>query len=89
MLAFVYVLFLLSQASWAFVHPIGVHGRYFVDTVTREPFFVKGVDYQPGGSSAVTEDSDPLSDPNACARDIIMFQELGINVYLIPYSRRL
>lgn len=89
MFAFVYAWFLLAHGSWAFVHPIGVHGRYFVDTVTREPFFVKGVDYQPGGSSAVTEDSDPLSDPNACARDIIMFQELDINVYLKPYRCRL
>lgn len=39
-----------------------------------------GVDYQPGGSSGVTSSSDPLSDPSKCARDIIMFQDLGINV---------
>lgn len=67
----------------ALVHPIGIHGRYFIDTVTREPFFLKGVDYQVGGSSAVSSEKDPLSDPNACARDIILFQELGINAVRI------
>jgi hypothetical protein len=63
-----------------FVHPIAIHGRYFIDSVTREPFFVKGVDYQPGGSAAVSEYQDPLSDRDICARDVILFQDLGINV---------
>lgn len=71
---------LLVRTVHCFVHPIAIHGRYFHDTVTREPFFLKGVDYQPGGSSAVTEDADPLSNPDTCARDIILFQELNINV---------
>lgn len=75
---------LLFNSCHAFVHPIAIHGRYFIDTITREPFFVKGVDYQPGGSSAVNEDQDPLSDANACARDVILFQELGVNVNKIP-----
>lgn len=43
-------------------------------------FYIKGVDYQPGGLSSVSEQKDPLSDPDACARDILMFQYLGINV---------
>lgn len=43
-------------------------------------FYIRGVDYQPGGSSAVSETSDPLSDPVTCARDILLFQDLNINV---------
>ncbi|KEQ70330.1 hypothetical protein M436DRAFT_75181 [Aureobasidium namibiae CBS 147.97] len=35
--------------------------------------------YQPGGSSGVTETSDPLSDPDACLRDAILMQRLGVN----------
>ncbi|CCH46647.1 putative secreted protein [Wickerhamomyces ciferrii] len=73
------VLAVVSRICNALVHPIGIHGRYFIDTVTREPFFIKGVDYQPGGSSGVNDYQDPLSDPNACARDVILFQELGVN----------
>lgn len=42
-------------------------------------FFIKGVDYQPGGSSGVNKHADPLSDPAKCARDIYLFQDLGIN----------
>lgn len=67
----------------AFIHPIEVKGNHFVDAITNEPFFIKGVDYQPGGSSEVSEKQDPLSDPNTCARDIILFQELGINTIRI------
>lgn len=78
---------LLLKLCYGFVHPIAIHGRYFIDTVTREPFFIKGVDYQPGGSSAVNADKDPLSDPDACVRDIILFQELGVNVTLKPTCR--
>jgi hypothetical protein len=85
-LSVVGALLIILRTASAFVHPIGIHGRYFVDTVTREPFFVKGVDYQPGGSSFVTEEFDPLSDSNSCARDIILFQELNINVRIYPSS---
>lgn len=49
-------------------------------TNKSKQFYIKGVDYQPGGSSGVTDDKDPLSDPKECARDIIMLQDLGINV---------
>ncbi|KAG9599945.1 beta-glucanosyltransferase gel2, partial [Aureobasidium melanogenum] len=35
--------------------------------------------YQPGGSSGVTATSDPLSDPEACLRDAILLQRLGVN----------
>lgn len=78
------LIILLINEVLGFVHPIAIHGRYFIDSVTREPFFIKGVDYQPGGSSAVSSEQDPLSDRDRCARDIILFQELGINVSFIP-----
>lgn len=40
---------------------------------------IRGVDYQPGGSAEFEKGHDPLSDINTCARDIYMFQQLGIN----------
>lgn len=51
----------------------------------NEIFFVKGVDYQPGGSSGFDPDgdSDALSDPDVCARDAYNFQALGINTVRI------
>lgn len=61
------------------IHPIHIKERHFYDSVTAEPFFIKGVDYQPGGSSAVTGDTDPLSDADKCIRDIYLFQQLGVN----------
>jgi len=39
-------------------------------------FYIRGVDYQPGGSSQVT---DPLADQSTCERDIKYFQQLGLN----------
>lgn len=49
-----------------------------------ERFYIRGVDYQPGGSSgAVGSDgaSDPLADATAttCKRDIAEFKKLGVN----------
>lgn len=61
------------------VNPIEVRGKHFFDSVTNEPFFIRGVDYQPGGSSNVVDDTDPLSDVSVCSRDIPLFQDLGIN----------
>ena len=40
---------------------------------------IRGVDYQPGGSAGFKEGSDPLSDPEKCARDVFLFQKLKIN----------
>lgn len=37
------------------------------------------MDYQPGGSAGFGGQTDPLSDPNTCARDVYLFQQLGIN----------
>lgn len=50
-------------------------------------FYVRGIDYQPGGSSAM---SDPLADPAICKRDIVEFKKLGINtirVYITDNSK--
>ncbi|SCU93244.1 LADA_0G02058g1_1 [Lachancea dasiensis] len=61
------------------VNPIEIVDQHFYDAVTHEPFFIKGVDYQPGGSSGLNGERDPLSDAEVCARDIVLFQRLGIN----------
>lgn len=39
-------------------------------------FYIRGIDYQPGGSSA---NIDPLADPEVCGRDIPKFKALGVN----------
>lgn len=76
-----------TAAAWASIavsmvtaiDTIEIKGRHFYNSKTGKPFFIKGVDYQPGGSAAVEKGSDPLSDPEKCARDIFLFQQLGIN----------
>lgn len=45
-----------------------------------ERFYVRGVDYQPGGSSDV---ADPIAEPKTCKRDIEKFKDLGINTVRI------
>ncbi|GCE99916.1 glycolipid anchored surface protein 4 precursor [Zygosaccharomyces mellis] len=77
------VLVIYLELVCGYVSPIAIHGKQFIDSITGEPFFIKGVDYQPGGSSEVTEDNDPLSDSAICARDIVLFQDLGINTIRI------
>ncbi|KAF2721971.1 glycoside hydrolase family 72 protein [Polychaeton citri CBS 116435] len=52
-----------------------------------ERFYIRGIDYQPGGSS---DAADPLSDPSTCKRDIEQFQKLGLNtirVYTVDNSK--
>lgn len=47
---------------------------------------MRGVDYQPGGSSNV---ADPIADADGCKRDISQFQKLGLNtirVYTVDNS---
>ena len=39
-------------------------------------FYIRGVDYQPGGSSNL---ADPIADAAGCTRDIVEFKKLGIN----------
>ncbi|ROV98163.1 hypothetical protein VPNG_08598 [Cytospora leucostoma] len=42
----------------------------------KNRFYVRGLDYQPGGSSGM---SDPLADEDGCKRDISEFKTLGVN----------
>ncbi|KAL6944765.1 hypothetical protein ACO0RG_001515 [Hanseniaspora osmophila] len=81
-----------SIAVWLFVYVkftsayITTHGNAFVDSDTGKDFIIRGVAYQPGGSSSV---GDCLSDTFALQRDIKYFQQLGINalrVYSIDNS---
>ncbi|KAI1435188.1 glycoside hydrolase family 72 protein [Xylaria sp. CBS 124048] len=53
----------------------------------KERFYIRGIDYQPGGSSST---NDPLADPNTCSRDVKNFQDLGVNtirVYAVDNSQ--
>lgn len=64
---------------------ITVKGNAFMQGNNR--FFIRGVDYQPGGAS---NPKDPLTDTDGCQRDIKYFQQLGINtirVYTIDNSQ--
>ena len=50
-------------------------------------FYIRGLDYQPGGSSSET---DPLANATLCKRDISFFKDLGINtirVYAVDNSK--
>ena len=52
----------------------------------NERFYIRGIDYQPGGSS---EADDPIADADSCKRDIEKFVKLGINtvrVYTVDNS---
>lgn len=54
--------------------------------VGSDRFYIRGVDYQPGGSSST---SDAMADSSICTRDIAEFKKLGINtvrVYEIDNS---
>lgn len=75
---------LLSTAVNA-LEPITVKGNAFF--AGNERFYVRGVDYQPGGPSKL---QDPLSKPEVCKRDIPFFKDLGLNairVYTIDNSK--
>ncbi|VEU19819.1 DEKNAAC100029 [Brettanomyces naardenensis] len=80
---------LLARAGQAMM-PIEVVGKRFVQPSYHveddgEVFFIKGIDYQPGGSSAYSDDSktDVLSDAEACLRDAFSIQQLGANTIRI------
>ncbi|QEU60924.1 Gas5 [Kluyveromyces lactis] len=65
---------------------IEINGNAFFNSESGDRFYIRGVDYQPGGSSNLT---DPLGDVSVCSRDIPYFQELGLNtirVYTIDNS---
>lgn len=64
-----------QQPRQASLQPVTTKGNAFY--VGNERFYVRGVDYQPGGSSL---NIDPLADPDVCKPDIEKFEKLGINV---------
>lgn len=79
----------LPQVAKAMM-PIEIHGSRFIKPSynkanTGEVFFIKGVDYQPGGSSGYSDSSksDVLSDSDACVRDAYALQQLGVNTIRI------
>jgi len=73
-----------AAVSNANTPPVTVKGNAFF--ANNQRFYVRGVDYQPGGSSLL---ADPIADAAACARDVQYFQQLGINtvrVYTVDNS---
>lgn len=72
---FAFLTTLLCLRATSALTPVTVNGTAFYNG-TADRFYIRGVDYQPGGSSDLT---DPLADEAACLRDIAYFQELGIN----------
>ncbi|KAH0848767.1 hypothetical protein AYO21_09873 [Fonsecaea monophora] len=66
------------------LQPVSVKGNAFF--AGDERFYIRGVDYQPGGSSDV---ADPIADEEGCKRDLEEFKKLGINairVYTVDNS---
>ncbi|KAF1815128.1 hypothetical protein P152DRAFT_391676 [Eremomyces bilateralis CBS 781.70] len=63
-----------SSTSSGSVPQVSVKGNAFYAGDKR--FYVRGVAYQPGGSSNI---ADPIADVESCRRDVKKFEELGIN----------
>lgn len=64
--------------------PITIKGNAFYKG--NERFYIRGIDYQPGGDSARV---DPLASKDICGRDIEWFKDLGVNtvrVYTVDNS---
>ncbi|KAK4222968.1 Glucanosyltransferase-domain-containing protein [Podospora fimiseda] len=74
-----------SPHKRADIEPITTSGNAFFKG--KERFYVRGIDYQPGGAAA---DVDPLADTKVCKPDIEKFKKLGINsirVYSVDNSK--
>ncbi|GAB7350395.1 hypothetical protein MBLNU459_g1016t1 [Dothideomycetes sp. NU459] len=74
-----------TSSSSGSLPTVTTKGNAFFDSNGKR-FYIRGVDYQPGGSSEVT---DPLADESTCTRDITYFKQLGINtirVYTVDNS---
>lgn len=67
-----------SAVACLALDPVEVKGNAFFVGDSR--FYIRGLDYQPGGSSTLI---DPLANPDTCERDIKYFKELGINTIRI------
>ncbi|KAF3909867.1 hypothetical protein ABW21_db0205897 [Orbilia brochopaga] len=75
----------LAALAAADLPPITIKGTAFM--AGNDRFYVRGVDYQPGGAS---DPKDPLADTAICGRDLPYFKELGINairVYTIDSAQ--
>ncbi|KAJ5239689.1 hypothetical protein N7468_004308 [Penicillium chermesinum] len=75
----------LISAKRDSITPITVKGNAFFKG--NERFYIRGVDYQPGGSSKL---ADPIADSDGCKRDIEKFKDLGLNtvrVYSVDNSK--
>ncbi|PBP24914.1 1,3-beta-glucanosyltransferase [Diplocarpon rosae] len=68
----------LAERATSSLPAITVKGNAFFSGDSR--FYIRGVDYQPGGSSDLV---DPIADKATCSRDIAYFKELGINTVRI------
>lgn len=76
---------LAARSTGSSLPAITTKGNAFFSGDDR--FYIRGIDYQPGGSSAAT---DPLADEDTCTRDIQYFKELGLNtirVYTVDNSK--
>jgi len=74
-----------SGTSSGSLPAVTVKGNAFFAGSDR--FYIRGVDYQPGGSSQA---ADPIADESTCTRDIAEFKKLGINtvrVYTVDNSK--
>ncbi|KAL7268495.1 1,3-beta-glucanosyltransferase [Rhizina undulata] len=74
-----------SLVSAVITQSVTVKGNAFF--VGNDRFYIRGVDYQPGGSSDL---SDPLANSDVCKRDIPVMKDLGINtirVYTVDNSK--
>jgi len=75
---------LAARASSGSLPTVKVQGNAFFAGSSR--FYIRGIDYQPGGSSQL---ADPIADEAGCTRDISYFQQLGLNairVYTVDNS---
>lgn len=76
----------MAGSAMAALDPIVIRGNAFYTNGSNDRFYIRGVDYQPGGSSNV---SDPLADSDGCKRDVPVFKNLGVNairVYTVDNS---
>ncbi|KAL1592729.1 1,3-beta-glucanosyltransferase [Paraconiothyrium brasiliense] len=75
---------LAPRASSSSLPTVSIKGNAFFAGGKR--FYIRGVDYQPGGSSA---NEDPIANADTCKRDVAKFKELGLNtirVYTVDNS---
>ncbi|KAG4414398.1 beta-glucanosyltransferase [Cadophora malorum] len=76
----------LAPRATSVLTPVTITGNAFYRG--NERFYIRGVDYQPGGGTGV--ESDPIANATACKRDIPYFTKLGINtirVYAVDNSK--